>query len=61
MLAGVYSILKGHRPARPDYRELSDGVWKVIKGCWQGNPAKRMTITEAIAILNEEANAHSSY
>lgn len=54
-------MLKGRRPARPDHFELSDGVWKVIKGCWQGNPAKRMAIIEAVAILDEEANAHNSH
>ena len=30
MVVGVYSMLKGRRPARPDHPELSDRVWKMI-------------------------------
>jgi len=60
-VAGVYSMLKGRRPARPDHPQLSDRVWKVIKGCWKGNPARRMAIAEVVTILDAEVNAHKSY
>ena len=50
-------MLNGRRPARPDHPELSDGVWKMIKGCWKGDPAQRRTIDEVVAILEVEARA----
>ena len=50
-------MLNGRRPGRPDHPELSDRVWKMIKGCWKGNPAKRKTITEVVTILEAEATA----
>jgi len=50
--------MSGRRPARPDHPALSDGVWKMMKGCWRGNPAQRMTITKVVATLEAEANAH---
>ena len=51
-------MLNGHRPARPNHPELSDRVWKTIKGSWEGDPAKRKKITEVVAILEAEVNAH---
>jgi hypothetical protein len=47
-------MLNGRRPARPNHPELSDRVWKMIKGCWKGNPAKRKTVAGVIAILEAE-------
>ena len=59
-VTGVYSMLKGRRPRRPDHSELSDRVWKVIKGCWKANPTQRKTIAEVVAVLEAEVNAHKS-
>lgn len=53
-------MVNGRRPPRPEHPELSDRVWEMIKGCWEVNPAQRMTITKVITILNEEVNAHGS-
>jgi len=50
-------MLNGRRPGRPDHPELSDRVWKMIKGCWKGDPAKRKTIPEVVTILEAEATA----
>ena len=47
----------GRRPARPTHPELSDRVWKLIKGCWVADAAGRITITEVVEILEEEVNA----
>jgi len=44
-------MLKGRRPDRPDHPELSDHVWKVIKGCWKENPAKRKTMAQVVTAL----------
>ena len=60
MVAGVYSMLKGRRPTRPDHPQLSDLVWKVIKGCWKSNPAQRMTIAEVVTTLDIEVNTRKS-
>lgn len=53
-VAGVHSMLTGHRPERPPHSELSDPVWKLIKGCWKVDPTKRKTIDDVIAVLEAE-------
>jgi len=55
-VAGVYSMLRGRRPNRPNHPELSDRVWKMIRGCWKGNPTQRKTIAEVVTILGAELN-----
>jgi hypothetical protein len=55
-VAGVYSMSKGRRPGRPDHTELTDRVWKTIKGCWKSNPTQRPTMAEVAAVLEAEAN-----
>ena len=55
-VAGIYSMLSGRRPPRPDHPELSDPIWEMINGCWECVPSRRRTITEAIAVLNAELN-----
>ena len=50
----------GRRPARPDHSELSDRVWKMIKGCWKGDPVQRKAMTEVVTILEAEAAARKS-
>lgn len=52
----MFSISNGRRPSRPHHPELSDHVWNMIKGCWEGNPARRKTIAEVVAILEAELN-----
>jgi len=56
-VAGVYSMLKGHRPGRPDHPELSDRLWKLIEGCWKSDPARRKTIAEVVDILEAEMDS----
>jgi len=55
-VAGVYSMLNGHRPDRPDHPELSDRLWKLIKGCWKSSTTQRKTIAEVVGVLEEEPN-----
>jgi len=49
-------MVKGRRPGRPDHPELSNRSWKLIKGCWKGDPARRKTIAEVVSILEAELN-----
>ena len=60
-VAGVCLVLKGRRSARPDHPRLPDRACKVIKGCWKGNPAQRMTIAEVVTIPDAEVSARKSY
>jgi hypothetical protein len=55
-VAGICSMSNGLRPARPNHPDLSDRVWDMIEGCWEGDPSQRKTITEAVAILEAEVN-----
>ena len=59
-IAGVFSMLMGRRPPRPDHPELSGRLWETIKGCWKVDPAQRKTITEVISVLEAEIAAHRS-
>jgi hypothetical protein len=59
-VAGVYSMSKGRRPSRPDHTQLTDRVWKTIKGCWKSNPTQRFTMAEVVAVLEAGTNAHKS-
>ena len=51
-------MLKGRRPARPDHPELSDRLWKMIKKCWDVDPARRKAITEIVAALEAEVTTY---
>ena len=57
-VAGVFSMLMGRRPPRPDHPELSDRLWRMIKGCWKVDPGQRKTITRVVAVLEAEVAAH---
>ncbi|KAF9778003.1 kinase-like domain-containing protein [Thelephora terrestris] len=57
VVACVHSMSNDRRPAKPAHPEVSDGVWKLIKGCWKADPAKRRTIDEVVAVLEVESNA----
>jgi len=50
-------MLGGRRPPRPDHPGLSNCVWKMIKGCWECDPARRGTVAAAVIILDAEINA----
>ena len=49
-------MLMGRRPGRPDHPELSDRVWKVIKGCWKDSPAQRKTMARVVTVLEAEVS-----
>jgi len=48
-------MLSGRIPYRPDHRELSNRLWKTMKGCWKADPAQRKTMSEVVAIIEAEA------
>ena len=50
-------MLEGRRPNRPDHPELSNSLWKLIEGCWEGDPAQRKTIAEVVGILEAEIDS----
>ena len=47
-------MLEGRRPGRPDHPEVSDRVWKVMKGCWKVTPARRKTMAEIVTVLEQK-------
>ena len=49
-------MLSGRRPPRPGHLELSDGVWRIIEGCWVSVPSQRRTIAEVVVVLDAEIN-----
>ena len=52
-------MVEGRRPGRPDHAELSDRVWKMIKGCWKDNPAQRKTMADVVTVLEAEVSARA--
>jgi len=56
-VAGVFSMLMGRRPPRPDHPELSNRLWETIKGCWKVDPGQRKKITRVVAVLEAEVAA----
>ena len=59
-VAAVFSMLNGRQPARPNHPELSDRLWKAIRGCWKVDPTRRKTVTEIVAVLEAEMTARRS-
>lgn len=57
-VVAIVSMWKGHRPARPNHPEVSDHVWRAIRGCWKVDPGQRMSIAEVVAVLEKEVAAH---
>jgi len=47
-------MVKGRRPGRPNHPELSNRSWKLIKGCWKSDPARRKTIAEVVDVIEAE-------
>ncbi|KAF9644513.1 kinase-like protein [Thelephora ganbajun] len=52
--AAMYSMLGGSRPSRPDNPELSDRIWDMINKCWENTPSQRITIADAVSVLETE-------
>ena len=59
-VAAAVLMWKGQRPAKPDNLEISDPVWGVIRECWKPDPARRTSIAEVVAILEEEVSSQRS-
>ena len=59
-VAGVCWVVEGRRLGRPDHAELSDRMWKMIKGCWKDNPAQRKMMAEVVTVLEPEVGTHQS-
>lgn len=57
-IAGIYAMLNGRRPPRPNHPELSNNLWEMIEGCWQSEPARRRAIAEVVIALDAELNPH---
>lgn len=55
----MYSLLKDTKPGKPDHSGLSRRMWKMIRGSWESDPVKRMTLSEVVTILELE-NSHKS-
>ena len=53
-VAATHSMLKGRRPSRPDCDEVSSLVWQMIQSCWDPAAQRRMTIGEAVVVLEAE-------
>ena len=52
--AAAFAMLEGSRPPRPDDAQLSDRVWDIINSCWEKTPSQRITIADAVSILETE-------
>lgn len=52
-VAGVYSMLVGRRPSRPEHPERSDRICEMIEGCWEVIPSRRRKIAEVIVVLSQ--------
>ena len=53
-IAATYSILSGIRPLRLNHHEIPDPLWRMMEGCWQSEPSKRMSVGETLNILEME-------
>ena len=53
-VAASYSMLSGARPPRPGHDEISDRLWHMIEWCWDRVPSKRISVGEAVSILEAE-------
>jgi len=49
-------MLKGRRPCKPGHPELSNRVWKLIKGCWKDRPTQRKTMAQVVTVLEAEVS-----
>ena len=62
-IAATYLMLKGDRPSRrrPDNGpEITDTLWRIIEQCWYAVPSERMSIEEAVNLLEAELRVTSN-
>ena len=57
--SAIHKIMSGERPQRPVFPSssslgLSDGVWDLMKRCWDVHRSVRPTASGAIATLESE-------
>ena len=50
----VRRVLKGDRPPRPRHVGFSNRMWKMVKACWDDKPSRRLTVDEAVALIETE-------
>jgi serine/threonine protein kinase len=60
-IAATYSMLNGARPLRPNHCPISDRVWEMIERCWHNVPLERMSVGEAVGLLEAELQQASDY
>ena len=53
-MAATYSMLTGARPPPPDNHDISDRVLDMIERCWDRVPSRRLSVAEAVNILEIE-------
>ena len=49
------NITIGRRPGRPEGGQsfgLTTEIWNCLQMCWRQQPAERITISDAVALLN---------
>jgi hypothetical protein len=54
----IQKVLNGERPARPEGTQtigLTDGVWKMVEGCWGQYPRSRLRIFQVVSALQKAA------
>ncbi|KAF9791978.1 kinase-like domain-containing protein, partial [Thelephora terrestris] len=47
------AVERGERPERPIHADLTDGLWALMKKCWDQDPLRRPTILEVLGILRD--------
>lgn len=55
-MAAADLMVNGSRPSRPDHSEVSDPLWRMIKGCCHKVVSRRMSIGEVVTLLDAELN-----
>ena len=58
-IAAKHAMVMGRRPPRPDRPEISDRLWRMIRQCWHIEPSQRMSIAEAVSLLETELRRSS--
>lgn len=53
-IAAMHAMLNGDRPSRRNDHEISDRVWYMIQRCWHSVPSRRMSVREAVDLLEIE-------
>ena len=58
-VAATYAMFTGHRPPRPNHRDISDRLWEMVERCWHIVPSQRMSAGEAVIRLEAELRCTS--